>query len=42
MAEPGPGVHLDAGLETGGDHDQRVHSVPQHKIIVGTAQIGKS
>ena len=38
MAEPGPGVHLDAGLETGGDHHQRVHSVPQHKVVIRSPQ----
>ena len=34
MTEPGPGVHLNAGLETGGNHDQRVHSVPQYQVAV--------
>lgn len=34
MAEPRPGVHLYAGLEAGGDDDQRVHGVAKHQVAV--------
>ena len=37
VTHPGPGVHLDAGLEAGGDDDQGVDGVAQHQVVVGPA-----
>ena len=37
VAHPSPGVHLDSGLETGGDDDQGVDGVAQHQVVVSPA-----
>ena len=34
VAEPGPGVHLDASLQAGGDHHEGVDGVTQHQVVV--------
>merc|ERR1719219_1798955 len=34
VTHPGPGVHLQAGLEAGGDDDQGVDGVAEHQVVV--------
>ena len=34
VTDPGPGVHLDAGLDAGGDDNKGVDGVAQHQVVV--------